>query len=252
MRVALVTSSITYVKDNYYYLIKNLLENRELSPEIKFVSLIFINSFSFKLIIKCLIIFIAGGFNFSLTLLKNIFLAFFFDKRKKSAEKLKIPVFKFNNINDEKAIYQIKKLNPDLIINMRTRNIYKNEILSIPKIGCVNIHHGILPDNRGTMCDLWAWYRKKPVGFSIHWMNEKIDDGKIIAVKEIDISKIKNYIEIPFLSSINEAIELAQCLKDIGKNKKISGKNNIAVQKNYTKNPSLKEIRDIIKSGLKL
>lgn len=46
----------------------------------------------------------------------------------------------------------------------------------------INIHMGISPYYRGSACNFWALYDKKPelVGATIHLLNEKIDAGKIL------------------------------------------------------------------------
>jgi methionyl-tRNA formyltransferase len=245
LKIVIVTSSTTYVKDNYFSLLKELTDGKILSEKIEISGIFFIKTASVLLLIKSLVLIFSGAFNFGITLLKNILLSIFFDRRESLCKKAGIRTYHVNDINDYRSIENIKIINPDLVINIRTRNIYRKEILDIPSIGCINIHHGILPDNRGTMCDLWAWYEKRPVGFTVHWMNEKIDDGKIIAVKTIDTCSIRNYIDIPMLSSRSEALTLIEILNNIQDGKIPEGESNKPVNKKYFKNPTLKQIKDI-------
>jgi methionyl-tRNA formyltransferase len=250
LRVVLVLSQANYVKDNYFHLLSKLLSS--LPEGVEIVGIVLIKTVEFKLVLKCFGLYLIGVRKLSITLLKNIFSSLFYDKRRKLAKKYDIPVVLVDNINRKKARELIGDMKPDLIINARTRNIYRGRILSLPTIGCINIHHGILPDNRGTMCDLWAWVEKRPVGFSIHWMNKKIDDGDIIAKSEIDVSDIESYVDIPMKSSITEAELLIEVMEKIRDNHEYRLERNITNRENYTRNPTWEEIAKIRKMGLKL
>jgi len=252
MKVILVTSEATYVKDNYLSLIKELTDSKKLPAGVDISALVLIKTVSAKLFFKMIGLMFMGVFGLPLALIKNMYSSIFGDGRVQHCESLNIPVFKFANINGAEAIAKIKEIGPDLIINIRTRNIYKKEILSIPDIGCVNVHHGILPENRGTMCDLWAWYEGRPVGFSVHWMNEKIDDGNIIEVREVDVRGVDRYIDIPMKSSLVEAQAVKDCLEKIIKEGKNAGVPNKCEKVNYTRNPDYQVIKQIKAKGLKL
>ena len=252
MKVILVTSQTTYVKDNYYSLLKQILDNVLPGKDIEIVALILIKTVSFSLFLKVISLMIAGVFRVSSILLLNIFKVLFNDKRLSMFKSLNIPVYTFKNINYPKTVEFIKTMNPDLIVNMRTRNIYKRDILNIARIGCLNIHHGILPENRGTMCDLWSFFEGRPVGFSIHWMNEKIDDGEILTVKEIDTGGVKSYADIPMLSSLEEANSLLWCFDKIKTDRRFYSFKNTKENIRFTRNPTYKEIRQMIRKGIKL
>ena len=252
MKVIIVTSEATYVKDNYLSLIETLTDQKKLPAGVEIKAMVLIKTVSTKLFCKMIALMFMGVFNLPSILIKNMISAIFNDKRKKICAERNINVLKLSNINSPEAITAIKELKPDLIINARTRNIYKKEILKLPAIGCINVHHGILPKNRGTMCDLWAWYEGRPVGFSIHWMNEKIDDGDIITVKEIDAASVDNYIDIPMKSSLIEADTIIECIDKIKTEGRSVGVSNKCEKVNYTKNPDFKTIKKIKAKGLKL
>ncbi len=252
MKVILVSSEATYVKDNYLSLVKTLTDKNKLPAGVEIIAFVLIKTVSFKMFLKMLALMCMGVFGLPTAFIKNMYTALFCDGRKKHCEGLNIPVFTFKTINGADAIAKIKELAPDLIINARTRNIYKKEILGIPNIGCINVHHGMLPENRGTMCDLWAWYEGRPVGFSVHWMNEKIDDGNIIEVKEVDVKGVNAYIDIPMKSSLIEAETIIGCINKIIGEGKNAGFPNKCEKVNYTRNPDYKTIKQIKAKGLKL
>jgi methionyl-tRNA formyltransferase len=252
LKVILVTSQVLYVKDNYFSLLQKLADKARQEEGIEIVGLILVKTFSLDLIMKIIFLFFTGAGNIASALLLNVLKALFSDPRVNLFKSLNIPVINVDNINSKASIEAIKKLEPDLILNLRTRNIYKKKILSIPRIGCINVHHGILPDNRGTMCDLWAWYEDRPVGFSIHWMNRKIDDGRIILTKEVNIFGAVNYTDIPMISSKSETDALMECLQEIRDKGSAAGRENKSDNIRVTKNPNFQEIQKMRKKGLRL
>jgi len=90
-------------------------------------------------------------------------------------------VWTMSSVNSPESLGLVVAEGIDLILNARTRCIYKEPILSAPRLGCINIHHGLLPEQRGTMCDLWALAEGEAAGFTLHKMTAKIDAGQILA-----------------------------------------------------------------------
>ena len=252
MKVVLVLSQANYVKDNYLSLLKKIVDKNNLPDDVEISGVVFIKTVELKLFLKCIGLFFLGVRGLSTTLLKNMWSSVISDPRKKILEEKNIPYILVDNINRKTSRNLIKKMEPDLIINARTRNIYRKRILELPTIGCINIHHGLLPHNRGTMCDLWAWVEKREVGFSVHWMNRKIDDGNIVAKCKIDVNGIDSYIDIPMKSSKFEADVLIDSIKKIKEDNKYMVEKNITDRENYTRNPTVEEIKKIRKMGLKL
>ncbi len=95
-----------------------------------------------------------------------------------------IPVFHCSSVNSERCREFIKSLSPDLIISAYFNQILKPDIISIPKIGALNIHPGWLPAYRGAMCYFWILKNGEDRGgVTVHWIDEGIDTGAILARK---------------------------------------------------------------------
>ncbi len=76
---------------------------------------------------------------------------------------------------------------PDiLIIAYYPRILKKEEFEDIP-YGAINFHPGYLPFNRGMYPHIWPLVDGSPAGVTIHYINEKIDAGDIIAQKKIKV-----------------------------------------------------------------
>jgi methionyl-tRNA formyltransferase len=83
-------------------------------------------------------------------------------------------------------------------------------------------------------------------------MNEKIDDGDIIARREVDTTGCRSYIEIPFRSSRIESSCLIDVLANIAKDGRKVGIPNRTEKENYTRNPDVGMIGKIRRRGFKL
>ncbi len=93
-------------------------------------------------------------------------------------------------INDPLFLNQIRGLKLDLIVSVSYRQILKREILGIPRAGAVNLHPSYLPKYRGKNPLNWVLINgEKETGVTVHYINEGIDTGGILARKKIKISQ---------------------------------------------------------------
>jgi len=122
-----------------------------------------------------------------------------------------LPVYqpKPENINGPKFIEVLKGLNPDLIISASFPVIFSKEILGIPRLGCVNTHRSFLPKYRGSWPDLWTIINgEHEAGVTIHYLNEGIDSGDIIAQKSVKVSPVDTGFTLGFEKFSRTALEL--------------------------------------------
>ncbi len=83
---------------------------------------------------------------------------------------------------------EIIELQADLIITCAYGQILPKELLASARLGCINIHASLLPKLRGGAPihrAIIEGYRK--TGITIMYMDEKMDEGDIIAQEEIEI-----------------------------------------------------------------
>lgn len=200
MKIILVTSNLTYTPQNYNDVLEFVLSNSK--QQIVGIVLVKINLLN--VLGKVLFLYISGCRHIANTLARN-FINTLFNRKKKIFKKYNIPFIDVKSINNSKAISWLQQIRPDLIINMRARCLYKDTVLGIPRFGCINVHHGILPYQRGLFCDLYAIAENNETGFTIHKMTNKIDVGQIVYQEKI-ISN-KNYME--YLSNVAKSEEVA-------------------------------------------
>lgn len=109
-----------------------------------------------------------------------------FNPVKKLALEENIPVFQPMRIR--KDFEKLKNLDIDLIVTCAYGQIIPKEVLDMPKYGCINVHASILPKYRGSAPIQWCLFNNDDItGVTIMYMDEGMDTGDIIKIKEIPI-----------------------------------------------------------------
>lgn len=98
-----------------------------------------------------------------------------------------IEVFQPEKIRSD---YQkIVDINPDLIITCAYGQIIPEELINLPKYGCINVHASLLPKYRGGAPIHWAKINgEKKTGVTIMYMDKNMDSGDIISQEELVIN----------------------------------------------------------------
>ena len=107
--------------------------------------------------------------------IKIKFVSLRFDKRDpvliSMAEKNKIPLEISKNINSDEFIERMKSYDVDLFVSMSFNQIFKSEIMNLPKFKTINCHAGKLPYYRGRNILNWALINdEKEFGITVHFM----------------------------------------------------------------------------------
>ena len=111
-----------------------------------------------------------------------------FSPIKKIAMLKKIDIFQPENINEPNFVKTMKELEPDIILVVAYGQILSNDVLNIPKKGCINIHGSLLPLYRGAAPINWVIINgEDETGITYIYMNSRVDDGDIIAQYRINV-----------------------------------------------------------------
>ncbi len=73
----------------------------------------------------------------------------------------------------------------DFLVSFGYRHILKKDVLDRFPRAAVNCHMSLLPWNRGADPNYWSFADDTPKGVTVHFMNEGLDKGDIIAQREI-------------------------------------------------------------------
>ncbi len=105
------------------------------------------------------------------------------------AKSFGIPIIDTVSINDKLYLDKLRELQID-IIGCSCGQIFKKEILSLPRLGCLNVHNTTLPSYGGCYAPIYQLLNdEKMSGSSCHTMEERIDGGVIVAQKRFPISE---------------------------------------------------------------
>jgi len=154
-------------------------------------------------------------------------------------------------------LYNITKVQPDVLVTCHFNYIIPKQILDIPKLGSINLHPSLLPKYRGQSPQHWSILNNdKYYGLSVHFMKSKVDTGnilfqkKILLPKKIYISdlqlKLKEYYALSIYKSIILLKNGFKGIKQNNKNKSYKGKikiNDFKIKNKDTINKAYRKIR---------
>jgi len=147
---------------------------------------------------------------------------------KQAALEFNLPVLQPNrlkNIADE-----LKKLEPDFIVVIAYGQILSEEILSIPKIACVNVHASLLPKYRGAAClQAPILNGDKTTGVTVMLMDKGLDTGDILRQEKIDLDGSETLEIVHDKLTILGASILGDTLTDLAEGKIKGQKQNEAL-----------------------
>ena len=107
---------------------------------------------------------------------------------KECAQKWNVPVYQPLRIREPEAIERIRSLEPDLIVVAAFGQILPQELLDIPRLGCINIHASLLPALRGAAPIQWAVINgDEQSGITLMQMDAGLDTGDILFQESVPI-----------------------------------------------------------------
>jgi methionyl-tRNA formyltransferase len=90
--------------------------------------------------------------------------------------------------DDDQVLSSLRSIEPDILFSVYYRKLLPPEVLRIPRLGCVNIHPGLLPEYRGATPTAWALLNgETKFGITIHYMDATFDTGDILVQEAHDI-----------------------------------------------------------------
>ena len=124
-----------------------------------------------------------------------------------------IPVITPDNPNTVEVLEQIRALQPDFLFSFYYREMFKRELLEIPKQGALNMHGSLLPKYRGRVPVNWAIIKgETETGATLHYMTEKPDNGAVLAQQAVPILPDDTAFEVFQKVTVAAEIALNDCL----------------------------------------
>lgn len=100
-----------------------------------------------------------------------------------------IPLYEPHDVNDPGFLDRLRELSPDLIVSVSPPQVFRESLIELPALGCINVHSSLLPKYRGVLPTFWALANgEQETGVTVHYISRKIDQGEIILQKRVKIS----------------------------------------------------------------
>lgn len=109
-------------------------------------------------------------------------------------------VYKFAN---KLTLDIVRELEPSFVISFNYKHIISADVLEYIGNKIINLHTSYLPYNKGASPNFFSFYDGTQKGVTIHRMEEKLDEGAILAQRKVDLDAQTE----TFASSYDKLIE---------------------------------------------
>ncbi len=104
------------------------------------------------------------------------------------AARATVPLITTQDVNSPDTLAAMRALSPDLLVSIYFNQRLKRDALAVSSRGAINLHPSLLPKHRGPLPHFWVVAAgEKNTGVTVHWINERIDDGDIVQQRELPV-----------------------------------------------------------------
>ena len=162
----------------------------------------------------------------------------------------RVPFGQIGSPNESDYIRGLCDRRPDVLVSVACPYILKAPVLRAAPMGCINIHHAPLPFYKGMMPTFWQLYNgEQHVGLTVHYVNEKIDEGEPILQETIPIEQGESLDHLIRRSKKFGAHCLARVLHDLPPPRSTPAP--VSSEGSYFTFPTPQQIRNFHRKGLR-
>ena len=92
-----------------------------------------------------------------------------------------------SRLKEPAVLAQARKLQADIAVSVLFAYVLNADFITLFPRGCINLHPALLPYNRGRFPNIWSIVDKTPAGVTLHYIDQGIDTGDVIAQKEVAV-----------------------------------------------------------------
>lgn len=138
------------------------------------------------------------------------------------AEKNNLSVLQPARLKSPEFIAELAAFKADLIVVVAYGKILPQEILDLPKFGCINVHASLLPKYRGAAPIEWSIINgEKSTGITTMKMNAGLDTGDILLASKVKITEDMILPELKEILSVEGAKLLIETINNLDKIKPV-------------------------------
>jgi methionyl-tRNA formyltransferase len=121
-----------------------------------------------------------------------------------------IPVWEVDRLAHPDTLATLAAYQPDVICVACFSRLIPRALINLPRAGCLNVHPSLLPANRGPVPLFWTFREGcDTTGVTIHFMEERMDHGDILAQEVIALHDGMSYDELEALCALRGGSLLA-------------------------------------------
>jgi methionyl-tRNA formyltransferase len=105
------------------------------------------------------------------------------------------------------ALDRLSAMQPHLGVLAWWPHLLKGPIVTLPKLGWLNLHPSLLPHNRGKYPNFWCVADATPCGVSLHFIDAGVDSGPVVAQSKLEVGW-EDTGESIYIRSREEIVEL--------------------------------------------
>lgn len=118
--------------------------------------------------------------------------------------------------NNPELLERVRALEPDVAVVVAYGRILPQEVLEIPRHGCLNIHASLLPAYRGAAPINWAIIQgERETGITIMQMDAGMDTGDIISQATVEILEDDDALSLGNMLSVMGAKRILETLDEL-------------------------------------
>lgn len=122
-----------------------------------------------------------------------------------------IAVWEVYRLSDATTLATLAAYKPDVLCVACFSQRIPRAVLTLPRLGCLNVHPSLLPANRGPVPLFWTFRNgEATAGVTTHMMDEEMDSGDILAQEAIPVSTGMSYNALEALCAARGGALLAQ------------------------------------------
>ena len=168
------------------------------------------------------------------------------------ARHLRVPCRTTRELHSEALLEYVASLNPDLIVSFSAPIVFNDQLLSLPRHGCINLHCSLLPRYAGLLPSFWVLHHgEKETGATVHLMDTRIDNGGILGQEIVSIEPGATMLDVIRKTKRIGGALMARVVEEIA-NGTVAVQANREDEGSYFSWPSLEQLRQFRQRGGRL
>lgn len=164
---------------------------------------------------------------------------------------LSVPIYLVESVNTDEVVEKIRVLRVDYIVSFSATQRFKENLLSAPLMGAINVHFGALPRYAGLSPYFWHLYNnEKDFGVTLHRIEPKLDAGAIIDQGIFSRENINTCMELNLKMSECVSPMLLKFFK--GETSFEEARLQDAQDRTYFRHPSREQVKKLKESGYEI